>query len=237
MKKRLSLFFAIAIGATAFAQESTDNSSLLKRTTYAGAGVAVGDGHFGGVLSAQNDWYLGSKRRIVVGTGLRFTGFLGNDIYFTSAPPELAADPLSVDSLLAPTPYIYSLNAMINLGFNITPKLTAGFNIDLVGLSFGPKGTPTFISQGQEQQANVSPTAVNILLVGDNDIGSLNSHFFAKYTFNEKWRIQLAYQFLFNELTTDASLQTVPTDNDRFRHKASQVLLGVTYQFGSKQAD
>lgn len=237
MKKGLSFLFAIALSVAAFAQDSNEGVTLVKRSVYSGVGGAVGDGHFSGLLSGQVDWHLGQKRRIVVGTGLRFTGFLGSDVVFTSAPPDLAADPLNMDTLLAPTPYIYSLNAMINLGFNITPKLTAGFNIDLVGLSFGPKGTPTFISQGQEQQANVSPTPVNVLLVGDNDLGSLNSHFFAKYSLNEKWRVQLAYQFLFNELTTESTLQTVPSNNDRYRHKASQVFVGVTYNFGQKFAE
>jgi hypothetical protein len=193
MKKGLSFLFAIAFCAVAFAQENNEVVSLAKRSVYSGIGGAVGDGHFSGLLSGQVDWHFGQKRRIVLGTGLRFTSFFGQDVVFTSAPPDLAADPLNMDTLLAPTPYIYALNAMLNLGFNITPKLTAGFNIDLVGLSFGPKGTPTFISQGQEQQANVSPTPVNVLLVGDNDLGSLNSHFFAKYSLSEKWRVQLAY--------------------------------------------
>ncbi|MDZ7934946.1 MAG: hypothetical protein U5M51_08295 [Emticicia sp.] len=182
-------------------------------------------------LSAQKDWYLGKKDRIVIGTGLRFTSFFGSDVTLTTAPAKLSIEPKSVDSLLAPKPSISSLNLMINLGYKISDKIEVGFNIDALGLSFGPEGSPTFITNKKSTITKAKPTSPNILLVGDNDRGSLNSHFYGRYKLNEKIGLNVAYQFLFNELTTATKVQTSPEANDRFRVKSSQIFVGISYHF------
>lgn len=71
------------------------------------------------------------------------------------------------------------------------------------------------------------PTTLNLLLVGDNDIGSLNSNFSLRYLVHEKWQVQAGYQFLFTEFTTKAVLAN---DNDRFRRKSGLLMLGVQYR-------
>ena len=220
-KTRLIILFLLSsIGV--FAQE---------KTKYIEVGGAFGSSNGSINLSGQKDWYVGKKDRIIIGTGLRFTSFFGNDITFTTAPAKLSIEPKSVDSLFAPKPALYSLNLMINLGYKISDKIEVGFNIDALGLSFGPEGSPTFISNKKSTVTKAKPTSPNVLLVGDNDRGSLNSHFYGRYKLNEKIGLNVAYQFLFNELTTATKIQTVPEANDRFRVKSSQIYVGLSYHF------
>ena len=74
---------------------------------------------------------------------------------------------------------------------------------------------------------NAKPSAFNILLISDNDRGSLNSELYGKYYWNEKWGVKLAAQFLFTEYTADTEIQQFPEPNDRFRNKSLLLALGV----------
>lgn len=177
------------------------------------------------------NWNLGKSRKFFIGTGARFTTFYGTGVSFTSAPSSLAGDKLNEDTLLAAKPNIFSINLLINLGYNITPKLQAGFSIDAIGASFGAEGTPIFISNGIPTSTKAKPTSFNALLIGNNDKGSLNSEFYARYKITEKFSAKLAYQYLFNELTTTTKVQTVPEANDRFRSKATLINIGFSYHF------
>jgi hypothetical protein len=71
------------------------------------------------------------------------------------------------------------------------------------------------------------PTAFNVLLISDNDHGTLNSELYAKYYFNEDWGIKIGAQFLFTEYTTDTEVQQFPEPNDRFRNKSLMLAIGV----------
>jgi hypothetical protein len=202
-----------------------------KKDLYADLGVGLGSSKFSVTSAFNHNWHLGKKKKIVIGTGIRYTWFSGNNINFTSAPNDLAIDEKSVDTLLAPNPSVHSLNLLINLGYNISPKLQVGFSIDVLGFSFGPTGSPTYINAGTSQITSASPTKINVLLIGNNDIGSLNSFFYAKYQLNKRFGVKLGYQFLFNELTTNTKIQTLPSQNDRFRTKSALGYIGVTYNF------
>jgi hypothetical protein len=169
---------------------------------------------------------------LIVGSGLRFQTFFGSDVVFTSAPPEFYGMAENMDTLTAPAPFIYSINAIINLGYHVTPKLFLGFNIDAFGFSFGPNGSPTYTGSGLDQKVKVNPTQVNALLVGANDLGSLKAQFYGRYKFNDHFAVQAGFQNLFNELTTEKVWQTVPENNDRFRSASSHGFIGLTYYFG-----
>lgn len=206
-------------------------SSTSFAQSYIELGSGFGAGATSPVVSFHKNWELGKNEKIVIGTGVRYTGFFGKDINFTSAPNDLAIEPSSVDTLFGSKPAINSLNLLINLGFNITQKIQVGFNIDALGFSFGPTGNPSYISNAVSSSTDASPTSPNILLVGNNDKGSLNSHFYGKLKVSDKIGIKLAYQFLFNELTTSSIVQTAPIENDRFRVKSSQIFAGISYNF------
>lgn len=49
---------------------------------------------------------------------------------------------------------------------------------------------------------------------------------------SKKVAVQFSYTFIFSDYTTDTKIKQIPnsTDiNDRFRHKASQLMLGIKY--------
>jgi hypothetical protein len=194
-------------------------------------GGAIGSSVGSISASGFQNWGLGSKKKFYIGTGVRFTSFFGSNVNFTTAPADLTSDDKNVDTLLAPSPGVSSLNLMISLGYKVSEKLDVGFNIDAIGVSFGPTGSPSYIRNGKSTAASASPTSTNILLVGDNDKGSLNSHLFVRYKLSDHLGVKLAYQFLFNELTTTTKVQTIPSANDRFRVKSGMIYVGVNYNF------
>ncbi len=188
------------------------------------------------VLSAgyYRTWTLSKSKKIwkniYLGSGLRLNGFGGKNVYFVSSRPQLYKTK-DEDSIRAPAPAIYSINTFLNLGYNFTSKWQAGFDIDVFGFSFGPNGSPTFISNGQEQVAEVNPTKINVLGVNANNFGSLLSNIYVRYQFTTKWGARLTYQKSYAEITTEEVLQTEPGINQRFRYVGRLIGLGVSYHF------
>jgi hypothetical protein len=221
MKKTI-LLFVLFLGFT---------QTIFAQSKYLEFGLGLGSGSVSPVLGLHKDFNLGKKDKFIIGTGIRYTGYFGKDIYLSSAPNDLAIEPSKTDSLLAPSPSIHALNIPINLGYKLSNKIAIGFNIDLLGVSFGPKGNPKFIAAGKQSSTEAKPTPVNILLVGNNDRGSLNSMFYGNYKITEKFGLKLAYQFLFNELTTSTKVQTSPVANDRFRVKSGMIFIGAHVNF------
>jgi hypothetical protein len=223
MRKRIILmtFFGLASVAV-FSQQK----KAVINHQFLDLGIGLGKDQTSVSGSYMYNWSLGQKGKFFIGTGARFTTYFGKNINFTSAPSKLASDEKNTDTLLAPKPSISSLNVLINLGYNVSSKLQLGFNIDAIGFSFGPTGAPLF----KGVATSAKPTSTNILLIGNNDKGSLNSHFYARYTFNKKIGVGIGYEFLFNELKTNTKVQTIPEQNDRFRNKASNFYIGLSYK-------
>jgi hypothetical protein len=236
-KQLLKLTLALVLSTNSNAQdvEPKNKHYVAKNQNFADLGYGIADKQ--SIISAgyYHNWVLSKNkkvlRKIYIGTGIRFTGFFGKDVYFVSAPPSLYAIPANEDSLLGKTPAIYSVNAFINFGFNFTNKLQVGFDLDAVGFSFGPKGNPTFISNGVATKVDAKPTAFNVLLIGANDKGTLNGGLYIRYKLTEKTAIRATYHTLFTELTTSATVQTVPEKNNRFRHATNLFGIGVAYYF------
>jgi hypothetical protein len=70
------------------------------------------------------------------------------------------------------------------------------------------------------------PTAFNLLLISDSDIGSLNSELYARYWINDRFAVRVGASFQFIEYKTDKNLTF---ENDRFRHKALLPFVAITY--------
>jgi hypothetical protein len=212
---------------SSYGQEKT----LLSNTNQVNFGLGVGSSGSSISASYVHDWRLGKKKTFYIGAGARLTNFFGKDVSFQSAPANLAADESFIDTLFYTSPSVHSLNAYINLGVNITPTLAAGFNIDLLGFSLGKNDDAIFTTNATTQTTTAKPTAFNLLLVGNNDLGSLNSQFYLRYAISQRFGVMAAYQYLFNEVTTASTVQVVPETNDRFRNKSSMVYAGITYNF------
>jgi hypothetical protein len=227
MQKQLFLFLlTLWLGTAATAQKITGKKQQF-------ADLSFGFGSSQGSIAAGYfyNFNLGVKKKFFIGTGIRFNAYYGSKINYLSAPAKLAGEESKTDTLLAPKPSVYAINALINLGYNFSTKIQAGFNIDLIGFSFGPQGKPTFIANGTPTLTQAKPTGFNVLLVGNNDRGTINSEFYLRYKINDKFGVKIAYEYFFTELTTTAKVQTVPEQNDRFRNKASLFNVGVSYHF------
>ena len=193
------------------------------------------------------NWKLGKKKKWEAGLGVRWTSYFGTKKEYITAPARLARSttfPFIIvfagqkienwDTLTVQRPFTNSINFSANFGYNFNEKWNAGFNIDLIGYTFGRKTSAILTSNGiTTTEPEAKPAAFNVLLTGDNDYGSLNSEFFLKYQLNKKWGIKAIYQFIFTEYKTKNVKQTAPdgTIVDRFRNKANTLGLGVSYHF------
>jgi hypothetical protein len=181
------------------------------------------------------------RQRFKIGYGIRFTSQAGKDLNYATAPailtskqtgPQVLFSPIyyeNVDTLFVTSTQHNALNISINLQYTIRQKLDIGFNIDAIGFSFGGKVNGKYVAyqstnNGTTQAA--SPTPFNLLLVSDNDIGSLNSELYGRYWFNPKWAIKAGACFLFTEYTTEKKLRL---ENDRWRNKSLMGMVGITY--------
>jgi len=228
------IIFLLITLTTATAQNASKSNSV-------DIGIAFGSnqGTFSGAYI--HNWNLGQKQKIQIGVGGRITGYLGANQYYTTAPAKLTSGKTgpgvffteniesNIDTFLIAKPQVFAINAMINLGYKVTQKITLGFNIDAVGFSFGGAKLGNYISGSQSQNLTSKPTGFNLLLVSDNDLGSLNSEFYGKYQLTEKLALKAGFQFLFTEYTTDIEVQQFPEPNDRFRNKSSMFMAGVSF--------
>ena len=227
------LAFFNLVASFSFAQQKSSTNSI-------DLGLAFGSsqGTFAGAYI--HNWLPGKKHKVEVGVGGRLTTYLATNQYYSTAPAKLTTGSTgpgvfftesitaNIDTFLIAKPRVLALNAMINLGYRLTEKFTLGFNIDVIGLSIGSKKTGNYINGVQGQITTGKPSPFNLLLVGDNDLGSLNSEFYGKYKVTEKLSVKAGFQFLFTEYTTDTEVQQFPELNDRFRNKSGLFTAGVS---------
>jgi hypothetical protein len=201
-------------------------------------------GKYQGALSVHYShlWKLGKKQRISVGVGGHVTSYLGANQYYITAPAELTSGSTSpfiffkenidanIDTFLVKSPQVTMLNLSINIHYQLLKRMTAGFNIDAIGFSFGKQTQGNYINGVDGKTEQASPTSFNALLISDNDRGSLNSEFFLSYKLNDKWSVKGGAQFLFTEYTTKTNVQQFPKENDRFRNKSLLLAIGAIYK-------
>lgn len=214
---------------------------------FADLSVGIGSSQGSVAIAYIYNWKLGKRKKWEAGFGARFTSYFASNQYFKTAlakltsgktgPAVLFADDIipNIDSVLFPKAQVNALNLSLNFAYHFTPKFSLGLNIDAIGFSFGKRQNGLYYANNFATAIPVTatPTGFNLLLISDNDKGSLNSEIFAKYTLNDTWGIKLAFEFLFAEYTTNAEVQTTPggDKNDRFRKKMAGVGIGVTYNF------
>lgn len=198
-------------------------------------------------VSYIHNWKVGKKEKIEIGLGFRNTAYFGIKKDFWTAPASVARSssiPFLVvvsgqktqnwDTLTVQRPFTNSFNVTGNIGYHLSSRWFAGFNIDLIGFTIGRTGTAIFTSNGATTtEPSAKPAPFNLLLTGDLDIGSLNSEFYLYYKLNKHWSLKGLYQFIFIEYKTTTLKQTTSdgTQVDRFRNKANNGGIGVAYHF------
>jgi hypothetical protein len=220
---------------------------LCQGQNFAQINIGAGrtEGCFSGAFYRQ--WNVSRSDRFSIGSGLRFNAYLGKNRYYITAPAKLTSGktgpqvlfienvPENIDTFLVKTAQVNSFNLFIDFAYRLTGKIGMGFNIDVVGFSFGKQTRGNYINgyEGKNVNAHVSP--FNLLLISDNDLGMLNSELYLKYELTDKISVRGGAQFLFTEYTTDVEVQELPEPNDRFRKKSLMFSLGVSLKLKSNE--
>lgn len=243
MKKLLTVC-ALFIVFNATAQ----TKPIKKGDRYVDLALTAGASQGSGALSYVHNWKIGKKQKWQIGLGARLTSYFGTKKEYTTAGPARLTRSHSIpfliffagqetqnwDTLNVQRPFTHSLNASLNVGYQLNQRLLAGFNIDLIGVTLGRQTSGILTSNGiTRNDAAVKPSAFNLLLTGDHDLGSLNSEFFLRYQLSNKWSIRGIYQFHFSEYKT-TSIKQIASDGtqiDRFRNKVNAFGIGISRHF------
>ncbi|MES1215046.1 MAG: hypothetical protein ABUT20_05995 [Bacteroidota bacterium] len=246
MKKKY-LFFLILIALNKAHAQTIDD---IRYNRYVDLAATIGKSQgsvSGSYVYNRRSW---KKKKWEFGLSLRWSSYFGTKTEFITAPARLArtnTTPFliffagqrkeSQDTLTVQRPFTNSVNLAINTGYNFSKRWSGGFNIDVIGFTFGRKSPAILTSNGKtETEPAAKPASFNLLLTGDHDRGSLNSEFFLRYHINSAWSVRAIYEFLFVEYKTQSAKQIAPdgTTVDRFRNKANTFGLGVSYHFKTK---
>ncbi len=243
MKNIFALTILLLAGMNVVGQTKDHN-----RNQFADFSVTAGKSQQTFALSYVYNWKVGRKKKWELGVGARNTLYTGvKNEYITAGPARLTRSntiPFIIffagqkeenfDTLEVQRPLINLFNITANIGYNISPKWYAGFNIDVIGFSIGRKSSAALTSNGVNYtEPSAKPTTFNLLLTGDHDRGSLNSEFFVRYRLDKRWSLKAIYQFLFEEYETSRFKQ-ITSDGTvirHFRNKANNFGVGVSYNF------
>jgi hypothetical protein len=222
--------------ASVFVAQAQEVSKKLKQVD---AVLAFAEDQFAFSGHYTHQWKLGKSQKFSIGWGARLSVYTGSNQFYETAPAELTSEstspliffseiiPENMDSFLIASPQVVAMNLSIDMRYQFTSKLAAGFSIDALGFSLGGEKNGTHINGAPTRTENAKPTPFNILLISDNDRGSLNSEIYLAYDVSEKIAVKAGTQFLFTEYTTDTNVQTTPKENDRFRNKSLLIAVGV----------
>ncbi|MBL0884268.1 MAG: hypothetical protein IBJ16_13155 [Chitinophagaceae bacterium] len=241
-------FIATACLALLVSIVTAQTVSTKKANQFVDLALTAGTSQGSAALSYVHNWKIGKKQKWEIGIGGRLTSYFGTKRDFITAGPArltrsqgipfliFFADqkPENWDTLNVQRPFTTALNTSINIGYSFNKKWSAGFNIDVIGVTLGRTTNGILTSNGTTRNdPKVKPTAFNILLTGDHDRGSLNSEFFVGYKLSDKWSLRGVYQFYFSEYKT-TTLNQVASDGtviNRFRNKVNAFGIGISRHF------
>lgn len=208
------------------------------------AGASAGSGASMISFGVEREFNIVSKK-LHVNPGIRFNAFNGSNLDYITAPAEYTVNDDHVDTVRFSNANSNFANLYVRIGYDISDKFSLSFDIDIVGVSFGAEQDNLFVRPGKSQRdyynmnpsllispAKANPTSINALLIGDNDLGSLNSTLNLTYNFTKRIAVDAGVGLVFTEYTTDYGIGY--DQNDRFRNKNMMGYLGVSYLLGDK---
>lgn len=240
MHKNLILLFLL-LTSSLFAQ---DNQGLpwIKRSNLEGGITASSNGKMH-TLSISGLQYMAlgkESRKFKVGLGLRLNNSIGNEkLSYSTAPAKLTGDARNIDTVIFTSTQVNALNGFVAIRYDLTNQWGAEFNIDLAGMSFGGEkdGILYYRDGGTSKGATIGkPSLLNLLKVGDRDLGSLNSEFMLSYRKNAKFKFKAGVVFMFNEYSINPVYRYTASNGnilktERYRTKQWMAALGVNYIF------
>ena len=217
-------------------------ASVMKSNHFFDGAISFGNKRIAPAIGWAHLHGIGKKKqKLKIGYGVRITSFNGkNQDYITASakvvkgvtgPAVFAKKPIleNIDTLMLERPQVNAINLNLQLQYSFTNRFDVGFNIDLVGFSFGPSRSA--ILKSSDRRTNLSsiqeatPTSFNLLLGADNDIGTLNSEFYGKYWITKRIAIKGGFSHLFTEYTSKADLP----GGKRFRNISNLIFVGVSF--------
>ncbi len=221
----------LTLGLSAQAQDDYEIGAVSQNFDFAfGVGFTGSKPIYATSLAFNRNHGVLKSKRLRLGYGLRLLNFASSDLLYITAPARLTGDAATIDTLVVKSPLSFSANAHIHIEYLIIDRLKVGFNIDVVGIGFGAKSSTIFTSSDNTGQFPLNPEAkpylLNLLLIGDRDLGQLGSEFYLGFAISPRFWLRGGLGFIFNEYQTT---QKLTQDNDRFRHKALVPFLALSY--------
>jgi hypothetical protein len=205
-------------------------------------GASLGPGAAMFTLGVEREFNVISDK-FHINPGVRINVFNSSDLVYTTAPAKYTKNDDHVDTFSHASAQNNFANLYVCLEYDVTSKFSISFDIDIVGGSFGSsilnysdfRPGKALASQGTfvfKNRPESSPSPFNLLLIGDNDLGSLNSTLSLTYNPTKRIGIDLGAGLVFTEYTTNDKIGY--DGNDRFRNKNMMGYLGISYLLGGK---
>lgn len=248
MPQRILLMVFMMLGSKAFA-----GKPLLHLFHYYDTELSIGCASNGMMhilpIAATAYWRVGkSTSRLQTGLGIRISSsFGGHSSRYITAPPELTKGRTGISALFGPsqTNNIDSLtlqasqtntfNLVWALRYQVNARWAIEFNTDLIGISLGDIQKATLLygeHSNASRNTNASPSKFNTRLLGDHNLGSLQTAFVVRYWVRGKHHVSAGLNYAINEYVIDKPVLYTNSDyvvvsTDRYRNKS--LLFSVAY--------
>ena len=109
-----------------------------------------------------------------------------------------------------PSGQLQSGNLFISIVGGVYDAFSLGFNLDVVGVSWGPSTSARRNREGMFDLV-MTPTRWNFLKGDTRDEGSLNSEFFAQWKFSDRYLARIGWSHYFAEWKAQSTLEGAAT--------------------------
>lgn len=184
--------------------------------------VAFGNGGGATTLSAGLT-KIGKLGKLRAGLGLRGTLEVGT---LNLTPQGAKNVPASVIDTLRISVAPIALNVAAHLGYLVTDRLMAGFNIDLLGYSIGGlrSGVYTENAASAAEPTNARAASINVFQGGSKDRGNLNSQFFLMWALSDRHALKAGLSHQRVEYKTEREMAS---NTNRFQTFSNLVFIGA----------
>lgn len=229
MTKKILILLPVLLTVTAFSQREHHT------------GISAGFGNTNSVTAdIVKNFKLLKSEKLHIGVGAR-TGiiFTSNNISYTTAPAKHTKESSGIDTFVVSKPWSIPVNINFNLAWFFSKKISAGFNIDLVGFTFGSKKNAELFPSAKLQETkgertvlteqNAKPMVNNFNMFGDYRKGTTLNELFIRYQVQERFSVKASYMIITSEFISENRIGN--NSNYRFRNTSTQISIGLRYHF------
>ncbi|MDZ7934755.1 MAG: hypothetical protein U5M51_07300 [Emticicia sp.] len=218
--KKLILFCIICLFSSKIIAQRAKVSQVFS------LGGAFSSGQFIPTISFGEQVYFGNNYKFSIGSGVRMTVFSAKGNTFTGLKsPYLSTTirPLTRENMLI-------INAPIIAEYH-GKKIVAGFNIDLIGLTFGKSKDSLAINNftGSTNNLSVKPTPFNFAL---GSAGSTNNEIYIGFKIREEITIKTGVGFLFTKLNLRLTNEERTSELGKFGRNINAIpFINIVFNF------